>query len=221
MARLVALLATSVALAVMPAMAHAATATIGTGVGNTFSASDFAIDQGDSVIFSNTDDRPHNIKSFSLFGGGFLFDSETLGQGVSGPVDGVEYLASGTYPFFCSLHPGMEADLTVGPGGTARSRPSVVAAILPARKRALARKGILRIALRSEEAVPMLSFEILSNNRRIGSGSEDLAAGTTKVVAIPLPRSLRRKISSIRAIRIRVRGSLPYGIFSGATRTFR
>ncbi len=221
MGRAIASLFVSAVLLAVPVTAHAATVTIGTGVGNVFSAADYSIEQGDSVTFDNADDRPHNVKSFSLFGGGFLFESETVGPGGSGTVDGVEYLVSGTYPFFCSLHPGMEADLTVGPGGAAWDRPLVDARILPARKRVLVRRGILRIEFRSESAVPALRFEVHSGNRRIGSGTGDLAAGSAKVIAISLPKSFRRRISSQRAIRIAVRGTVPYGSLSGTTRTFR
>jgi plastocyanin len=178
MPRLLTSLIASAALIAVPATTHAATSTIGTGVGNVFSAVDYSIDQGDSVTFSNTDDRPHNVMSFSLFGGGFLFESETVRPGASGPVDGVEYVTSGTYAFFCSLHPGMEADLIVGPGGGAWSRPAVEARLLPARKRSLGRRGTLRIELRSTTTVPALGFEVHSGNRRIGAGSSGLVAGT-------------------------------------------
>ncbi len=221
MPRLLTSLIASAALVAVPATAHAATSTIGTGVGNVFSADDYSIDQGDSVTFSNTDDRPHNVMSFSLFDGGFLFKSETVRPGASGPVDGVEYLTSGTYAFFCSLHPGMEADLIVDSGGGAWSRPVVEARLLPTRKRVLGSRGTLRIELRSGTTVPALGFEVHSGNRRIGAGSSELVAGTAKVITISLPRSFRRRISSLRVIRIAVRGSVPYGIFSGSTRTFR
>lgn len=221
MYRALGILATVFALAALWGTAYASSSTVGTGAGNAFSADAFPISQGDSVIFSNTDDRPHNLNSLSLFKGNFLFGTSTLAPGTSQSVGGVEYLSSGTYRFFCSLHPGMEADLIVGPGGAPSMRPLVMGTLIPGRKRVLARKGLLRFELRSAVAVPGLEFDLISGNRRILSGSADLAAGVSEVISVSLPRPFRQKIASLRSTRISVRGSVPFGTFSGSTRTFK
>lgn len=219
--RIVGVLAATFALAAVPGSAYAGSSTIGTSAGNEFSAASFSISQGDSVIFSNTDDRPHNLNSLSLFKGNFLFGTNTLAPGTSQSVGGIEYLTSGSYRFFCSLHPGMEADLIVGPGGAPSMRPLAVATLIPGRKRVLVRKGLLRFELRSEVEVPGLEFQIASGNRRILSGSTDLVAGVTKLISVSLPSSFRRRIAELRVARIVVRGSVPYGTFSASSRTFR
>jgi plastocyanin len=200
---------------------EAATSTIATGSGNTFSALSYSIDQGDSVVFSNTDGQRHNVKSTSLFEGDFLFGTSTVQPGSSGPVEGVEFLATGSYPFFCAFHPGMEASLIVGPGGSPLERPRVSTRILTYRKRFLVRKGYLRIELTSAVSVPSLSLRVVRASRELAEVSADLTANTARVIEVRLPASFRRRLASMKVVRIGIRGSVPYGTFESAERNFR
>lgn len=199
----------------------AATSTIETGSANTFSALSYSIDQGDSVVFTNADGQRHNVKSTSLFEGDFLFGTGTVQPGSSGPVGGVEYLDTGSYPFFCAFHPGMEATLIVGPSGSPLERPRVSTRILTSRKKFLARKGFLRVELVSAVSVPSLNVRVVRASRELAEVSADLTANTAKVIEVRLPTSFRRRLAGMKAVRIGIRGSVPYGTFESAERSFR
>jgi glucose/arabinose dehydrogenase len=43
-----------------------------------------------------------------------MFASATIGQGQTAPVEGVEELLPGSYPFYCTIHPQMAGTLSVG-----------------------------------------------------------------------------------------------------------
>ena len=74
---------------------------------------------GDSLLFSNEDAAPHDVRSRDTKPDGSpLFGSATISAGQTTPVEGVEQLAAGNYPFYCSIHPQMAGTLAVGAGGT-------------------------------------------------------------------------------------------------------
>lgn len=82
------------------------------------------IDQGEKVSFRNLDVVGHDVTAHDTGDDGKpLFGSSLVGPGMSGPVAQTEYLTTGSYHFFCSIHPGMEATLEVTSAGTPAERP--------------------------------------------------------------------------------------------------
>jgi plastocyanin len=91
---------------------------------NMFAQAVTTIDQGEKVTFNNSDIAGHDVTAHHRGDDGKpLFRSELVSAGGSGPVRGTEYLTTGTYDFFCSIHPGMEAKLEVTSAGTPVPRP--------------------------------------------------------------------------------------------------
>lgn len=81
--------------------------------GNAFDRSTYYSDQGDLVQYEHTGGAPHNVRSTQYSDGERLFSSDTIKAGTT-PVEGTQYLAPGTYPFICTVHPSqMSADLVV------------------------------------------------------------------------------------------------------------
>ena len=66
------------------------------------------INQGGTVSYTNGDAVKHNVASPDG-----LFGSELADGGTTVPVDGVEKLEPGTYPFLCQPHPNMKGQLQV------------------------------------------------------------------------------------------------------------
>jgi plastocyanin len=100
-------------------------ATITAGpIPNTFSTTEATIDQGQAVTFQNNDRSAiHDVTSDQNGGDGkALFRSETIEAGKSAPVNGVEFLTTGDYPFHCSVHPFMMGTLHVTANGTPKPR---------------------------------------------------------------------------------------------------
>jgi plastocyanin len=100
-------------LALVPAGASGAADVI-RNLGNSFDRSTYYMDQGDLVQYQYVGaGAPHNVRSTQFSAGNRLFSSDTISTGTT-PVDGTQYLAPGTYPFICTIHPSqMVADLVV------------------------------------------------------------------------------------------------------------
>ena len=70
---------------------------------------------GGPLSFVNLDPVQHDVVSEAKGPDGRpLFASKLTGLGEVAPVNGLDKVSSGqTYPFFCSIHPGMRGNLVV------------------------------------------------------------------------------------------------------------
>jgi len=97
-----------------------------TGAATTgFTTPNVTMAQGEKLTFQNNDATVmHNVTSTDNGSDGKpLFHSATIGPGSSF-VDGSQYLTSGSYHFYCTLHPQtMTGTLTVSTAGTPVPRP--------------------------------------------------------------------------------------------------
>ena len=144
---------------------------------NTFSESVTTIDQGEKVTFQNMDLAAHNVVAKDTGDDGkALFRSEEVPGGSSGPVVGTEYLVTGTYPFQCTLHPGMEATLEVTSAGTPvpRPQPSVTLKIASSDLDTVVERGKLKLRVKSAKAT-------LTIGARSEAGKKTIALGSKKV----------------------------------------
>ena len=105
--------------------------TVITAAGNTFLPGDVSISQGAKLTFANPDVAPHNVVSDATTKTGPIFRSTVATTGQTAPVNGVEKLKPGTYPFYCSLHPGMRGTLKVTPAGAPTIVPTPTGASVP------------------------------------------------------------------------------------------
>ena len=94
------------------------------GPGNSFVASSVEVDQGGHVTFANRDVTSHDVTSRDLGPDGApLFRSPLVAAGGEAAVAGVEYLAAGSYAFYCSVHPQMTGTMRVTTAGVPEPRP--------------------------------------------------------------------------------------------------
>jgi len=69
---------------------------------------------GDTLTHTNLDVLEHNVVSEDQGPDGSpLFESAIIGAGDSAPVEGVEQLEPGVYPFTCVIHPAMSGEVEV------------------------------------------------------------------------------------------------------------
>jgi plastocyanin len=102
--------------------------TIYAGPPNQFIGGDITINQGDKVTFTNLDTVGHNVTAQQKgHDGKPLFASASAPTASSQPVVGTEYLKTGTYQYFCSIHPWMTGTITVTSSGTPAQRPGSTA----------------------------------------------------------------------------------------------
>jgi plastocyanin len=101
-----------------------ADATIYAGPPNQFFQGDVTIAQGEAIAFTNADTVAHDVTASGRGADGKpLFASGQVATGQSAPVDGVEYLSTGSYPYICSIHPFMKGTITVSSAGKPKPRP--------------------------------------------------------------------------------------------------
>ena len=143
---------------------------------NSFAQAVTTIDQGEKVTLQNSDIAGHDVTAAKTGDDGKpLFRSELVSPGASGPVQGTEYLTTGTYPFVCSVHPGMEATLEVTSQGTPvpRPKPSVTVKIASGDLQRVVETGKLKLKVRSSKA------SLVVGARKGGKNS--IALGSKKV----------------------------------------
>jgi len=169
------------AVAVIVCLLGAATAwadgTISARPVNSFGAAVTTIDQGEKVTFNNMDLAGHDVVSTKAGDDGKpLFRSEIVSPGDSGPVVGTEYLVTGTYPFFCSIHPGMEATLEVTSAGTPvpRPQPGVTVKVVSKALKRVVKRGKLKLGVRSAKATLTLGARAKVGKSSIALGSKKL-----------------------------------------------
>lgn len=187
----------------------------------TFTAPNFTIDAGTLAVFDNHTRTVHDVNASTKGPDGkALFRSKQFNND-SGPVDGTQYLAPGTYRFICTIHLGMRSSLTVLPGGKPNARSSA-AVVIPGQKLGkVASDGKLTVRVKGETAAAGIVLNAKKGNRRLGVARDvTVAAGRTKTVRIKLTPS------GVRALRggsaaVTVEAAVPFGKASKASRTLR
>ena len=178
-------LAAVVAISLLGATAAWADETITTRPTNSFASAVTTIDQGEKVTLANYDIAGHDVVSErSGDDGKPLFRSEIINPGSSGPVVGTEYLTTGTYPFFCSVHPGMEATLEVTSAGTPAERPQsgVSVKIASGDLQRVVETGRLKLRVRSVKAkLTIAARKAGKNSLALGSKKVDWDGGEGRV----------------------------------------
>jgi plastocyanin len=126
------------------------------------------IDQGEKVTFQNLDTVDHDVTAKAKGTDGQpLFHSALVGTGGSSDVAGTEYLTSGSYEYFCSIHSFMQGTIEVttagapkprpgpkpgsGGGGGGGSGPTVGIRVLDTSLKAVRRRGSLHVRVKARE----------------------------------------------------------------------
>ena len=78
-----------------------------------FNPRDLTIDPGDTVRWENEDSEPHNA-----IGEDDSFETPVIDQGETSEHT---FQSSGEYPYFCTIHPGMDGTITVRGSGSGGS----------------------------------------------------------------------------------------------------
>lgn len=167
---------------------------------NQFGAAVTTIDQGEKVTLQNYDLAGHDVTSNQTGDSGApLFRSALVGPGGSGPVEGTEYLTTGSYDFFCSVHPGMEATLDVTSAGEPVPRPQPEGVAVKVVSRSLDRvveSGKLKLSVRSRRGSVVVGARAKTRKSSIALGSKKLqfSEQDTRKVALKLSDAARKAL---------------------------
>jgi plastocyanin len=186
-----------------------------------FATPEVTMDQGEPLNFRNSDltGTKHDVVAEDIVDGKPLFRSDLIGQGVSF-VEGSQYLTTGTYKFFCSLHSSMTGTLTVSANGTPKPRPgggggggttpppagdttapsvSLNVGLLTVSKLKKARKLAAKVT--SDEA-GKARVTIKYKSRTIGRATANLEADSAKTIRVALGATARKLLKKGRKLTI-------------------
>jgi plastocyanin len=149
-------------------LAFAASETIIGQADNTYSATLYKTDQGEVSQFQ-VNGGTHNVTSTETGPDGRpLFRSDTISGGLT-PVSGTQFLAAGSYSFFCTIHPAtMRGTLNVTGDGTPQPRPQVT--LTPTTKKlSKVLKGGLGVQIDSNAKILDVGLVVKLGNAIIGT----------------------------------------------------
>lgn len=190
----------------------------------TFESGPFIQDMGDiSIIDNSGTTAPHDVRSTQRGPDGrFLFESVVALGGGSNPVTGTQYLTTGTYPFYCTIHgPSMSGELEVSASGKAVPRPSVKVSFVNQRLKQVRKRGV-KVKLRATTASKGVTVTAKKGKVLLGSkGKLSFSAGQTRTITLPLTGKGRKAIRKGKVVKISLRATVNYGKPSNATRKVR
>ena len=206
--------------------------------GDRFSSSTFTIDQGETTVFRNTDLAvSHNVVANGTEDGKPLFESDIIDAGASGPVRGTEFLVTGSYPFRCTLHPGMDATLVVSGNGTPQPKPGTPpsptspgdttpavgkVAIADRKLSAVRKRKAIRVRATTNERAKFV-FTVKSGPKTIAKGTATV--DDSRTVALKLTSTGRRLVAKARSLKVKVTAKITDTIgnasSASASRTLR
>jgi plastocyanin len=199
------------------------------------------IDQGEPLTFRNTDLARHDVASTQPGTvRNRLFSSDTIGNGETSFVEGSQYLTTGTYGFFCTVHPDfMKGTLTVTASGTPKPRPGsgggggggtpappdttppgLSVSGGKAKAASLKRGRPVRLVVGADEAATLTVVVRLRSTRAARETVELGSAGTRKL-ALTLSRKVRSRIRRGSRLTVTVAGRDAAGNAGGAKVTLK
>jgi plastocyanin len=177
---------------------------------NTFSAPTYTIDQGEVAPLQVTGGTHNATARQNGPDGGALFRSPTISGGTTG-VAGTQYLGSGDYTFFCTIHPStMQATLHVSGAGTPQARPS--ATLTPRSKKIskVIKKGLL-VAINSTARVDGVSLAAKLGKATIGKADGLGLAPGQQFAIVKISKAGKSKLRKKSKAKVTVTASIPFG----------
>jgi plastocyanin len=170
-------------------------------VPNTYATSSTTMDQGEAVLFKNSDSAGamHDVTADTKGADGKpLFKSELIEPKKSSPVAGVEYLTTGSYKFHCSIHDFMTGTINVTANGTPKPRPApdttpptVGVRLVDTTIAKALKRGGLRVRVESDEPT-RFKLTATAASKKIASGQITIGKGNARTGTIRLTAAGRK-----------------------------
>jgi plastocyanin len=183
---------------------------------NTYAQRTYDMAAGEIPTFTNetAGGIPHDVAAVAKGPDGkFLFKSRVIGSNRSTPVSGAQYLAPGSYPFFCTIHGrGMSATLRVGPGNQA-PRPRIDATVPSQRIGAVRRSGKLLVRLAAAGSAASGAALVARVGRTTIGRKRGIAVpeGASRQLRISLSRRGRAALAGRDQALVKVTATVPFG----------
>ena len=175
----------------------------------------YTINQGQQLTLQNVGPaNMHDVWS-RLNGpdGKKLFISPTISPGQNTVVNGTQYLTTGSYAFFCNVHPfEMSGNLAVTGAGTPQPRPSINVTVVSGKLDKVASKGKLALKVQALTAANDVSLEAKLGKVVIGTIPDlDVPAGQTRKATLKLNKAGKSKLAAKDKATIKVTGNVAFG----------
>ena len=178
----------------------------------TFAQPTFTIDPGQVATFQDLDGVPHNVIASGIGpDGAVLFRTDTIDSGQA-PVNGTQYLGTGSYAFVCTVHPDMTANLVVTGNGSPVARPGVVLTVVSKKLDQVLASGKLKVKVSSSALSSGVVLTARKGAKKLGSkGNIDVAAGASPTVKLPLTHSGKNALKNLGSAKVKVSSTVPFG----------
>ncbi|MDP9188391.1 MAG: hypothetical protein M3O25_03995 [Actinomycetota bacterium] len=178
----------------------------GTAAGaDLFSAPSYLHDAGTVATLTWVGGGRHNVTANAQGPDGeALFRSDTIGSG-STAVQGTQYVAQASYPFSCTIHPGMNSSLAVN-AGTPLPRPTIALKLASTKLAKVASKGKVSVKVTLAGGQPG-SVRIKLGKRVLGS-KNIVRSGT---VAVALSAKGKASLEAKKKVTLKLEGSVDFG----------
>jgi plastocyanin len=166
-------------------------------------------DQGSLVPFQNLGGS-HNVTARQNGPDGkALFRSDTTSGGTV-PVNGTQYLSSGDYPFFCTIHPTtMNGTLRVTGAGAPLPRPQATLSVKGKSLAKVIKKGIA-LAIMANTQIDGAALTAKLGKTTIGKATVSLVAGAQQKV-VKLNKAGKSKLRAKGKATVKVTAEIPFG----------
>jgi plastocyanin len=189
-------------------LAFGAAPIIGDGT-NHYSSANYTIDQGEVAQLQVTGSSHNATANQNGPDKKALFRSLTISGGTTG-VNGTQFLGTGDYTFFCTIHPStMQATLHVTGNGTPQARPHADLSLKSKKLSKAVKKGLL-VQVTTNTKIDDVSLTAKLGKATIGKATVSLASGT-QVELVKLSKAGKSKLRGRSTAKVTVTADIPFG----------
>jgi plastocyanin len=183
---------------------------IGTGA-NTFDAPTYTQDQGDLSLLQVTGSIHNATATQNGPDGKALFRSATI-SGATTPVNGTQYLTTGSYAFICTIHPTtMQATLNVTTNGTPQPRPQITLKLQSRKLAKVTKKRRLLVAITSSARADDASVTAKLGKATIARASGLFLLAGRQFAVLRLGKKAKAKLAKREKATIVLNGTVAFG----------
>jgi len=178
-----------------------------------FESEEYTMAQGTKAAFHNAEvGVPHSVVADGQLAGSPLFRSPTFPGDATRQVSGTQYLTTGDYTFFCSVHQNMRAVLRVTAAGTPVPRPAFRLAILTGTLEKAQATGRIRVKIRGLTKSDNVTLKLRLGAKLLGMKTGvDVRAGEVRRLFVNLTRRGRARIAGREQAKLKLVGIVPFG----------
>jgi plastocyanin len=189
-------------------LAFGAAPIIGDGT-NHYSSANYTIDRGEVAQLQVTGSSHNATANQNGPDNKALFRSPTISGGTTG-VNGTQFLGTGDYTFFCTIHPStMQATLHVTGNGTPQARPHADLSLKSKKLSKAVKKGLL-VQVTTNTKIDNVSLTAKLGKATIGKATVSLASGT-QVDLVKLSKAGKSKLRGRSTAKVTVKADIPFG----------